>query len=216
MFENRRDAGQQLADRLEMLAPNAPVIYALPRGGVPLAFEIANRLGAEMDIVLVRKIGAPGNPELALAAIVEGDPPEMVLNQHVMQMSGADEEFLSHARKVQLAELNRRRDLYTGSHPRISPRGRTVVVVDDGLATGATMKAALKALKRQGAGRIIVALPVAPVSELDEIDALVDDVICLIPAQQFWGVGAFYRDFRQVSDDEAVALLDKIRNLERG
>ncbi|MHA6261822.1 phosphoribosyltransferase [Arenibacterium sp. CAU 1754] len=216
IFENRADAGRKLADRLEQMALDNPVVYALPRGGVPVAFEVAEHLHAEMDVVLVRKIGAPGNRELALAAIVEGDPPEMVLNRDVMRMTGADDAYLAAARSEQLDELERRRGLYTGAHPRISPTGRTAIVVDDGLATGATMKAALKALKRQGAARIIVALPVAPLSALPEIEALADDVLCLDPAPQFWGVGAFYRDFHQLSDEETVAFLEKARQRSEG
>lgn len=206
-FASRAEAGQQLASRLAELTLERPVVYALPRGGVPVAIEIADRLDAPLDLVLVRKLGAPGNPELALGAIVEGTPPHTVINEHVRRMSGADDLYVNAIRDQELQEMERRRRKYVGDHPRRNPAGCTAIVVDDGLATGATMKAALSALRNQGAARIVVALPVAPVQTLPEIDELSDDVICLHPSERFRGVGGFYRDFHQLTDAETIGLL---------
>lgn len=206
-FRDRLDAGQQLAARLAELSLDKPAIYALPRGGVPVALEIARTLAAPLDLILVRKIGAPGAPELALGALVEGNPPEIVINQEVRRISRADDAFLDQARERELQELERRRNRYLGGRPRVDPAGRTAVIVDDGLATGATAKAALLAIKRRGAARTVLAVPVAPKSTLDEMAGYADLVICLHPAVQFTGVGAFYDDFHQLSDEETIGLL---------
>jgi predicted phosphoribosyltransferase len=182
-------------------------VYALPRGGVPVAFEVSRRLNAPLDLVLVRKIGAPFNPELALGAIVEGAPPHTVLNDDVRQAAGVDDAYIERARTREHVELERRRALYLGQRARIDPAGRTAILIDDGLATGATMKAALAAIRRQGAARIVVAVPVAPADTLAEIAALADDVVCLKPSQAFHGVGAFFADFHQLTDQETIGLL---------
>lgn len=206
-FSGRGDAGRQLAERLAAMGLDRPFVYALPRGGVPVAVEIARKLNAPLDLILVRKIGAPGNPELALGAIVEGTTAQIVINEDVKRMSGADVDYIERAYEEELAELDRRRHRYLGDRERLDPKGRTVVVVDDGMATGATMKAALIALKRNGAARIVVALPVAPKQSLKELEALVDDIICLHPATAFRGVGGFYHDFHQLTDEETLAML---------
>lgn len=206
-FLDRSDAGQQLAAKLAALSLDQPVVYALPRGGVPVGLEIARSLQVPLDLVLVRKIGAPGAPEVALGAVVEGEPPETVINEGVRRASGADEAFLDGARKRELSELERRRVRYLGGRARIDPAGRTAIVVDDGLATGATAKAALIAIKRRGATRTILAIPVAPKETLDEMATYADLVVCLQPATQFLGVGSFYRDFHQLSDEETIGLL---------
>lgn len=206
-FEDRFDAGRQLAARLAHLTPERPVVYALPRGGVPVALEVARALGAPLDLVLVRKIGAPGAAELALGAVVDGEHPQMVINEGVRRGSGADDAYLERARASALAEIERRRARYLGDRVQISPAGRTAILVDDGLATGATMKAALVAVRRQGAATVCVAVPVAPEDTLAAIGALADTVVCLHPARRFPGVGAFYRDFHQLSDEETVGLL---------
>ncbi len=186
-----------------------PLVYALPRGGVPVAVEIAKRLGAPLDLLLVRKIGAPGNPEVALGAIVEGATSEIIINKDVQRLSGADEIYVAQAVAEQRAELERRKKRFLGDQSRMDPNGRTVVVVDDGLATGATMKAALVGLKRSDPARIVVALPVAPETALDEISKQADDIVCLHRAAAFRGVGSFYRDFHQLSDDETITLFNK-------
>lgn len=206
-FSDRTDAGRQLAASLLALTPEAPVVYALPRGGVPVAVEIARALRAPLDLVLVRKIGAPGAPEVALGAIVEGKSPETIINDEVRKATGADDTFLNRARQREVTELERRRALYLGNRARLKPTGHTAIVVDDGLATGATAKAALIAIKRQGASKTILAIPVAPESTLAEMRLYADVVVCLHAATNFQGVGAFYSDFHQLTDEETIGLL---------
>jgi erythromycin esterase-like protein/predicted phosphoribosyltransferase/dienelactone hydrolase len=206
-FADRSDAGRQLAARLLPLGLDKPVVYALPRGGVPVALEIARALRAPLDLILVRKIGAPGAPEVALGAIVDGANPQMVLNEEVRRHSGADDIFLERARARELTELERRRARYLGGRKQVDPVGHTAIIVDDGLATGATMKAAMIAMKRQGAKKICVAIPVAPAEALEAISEQADLVVCLQPTENFYGVGAFYDDFHQLTDEETVGLL---------
>ena len=207
IYDSRAQAGRKLADALAAMQLENPVIYALPRGGVPIGVEVARVLKAPLDLVLVRKIGAPANPEVALGAVVEGNPPQMVINDEVVRLSGADQAYIERARAAKLAELEKRRRLYLGERAPVEVAGRTAVVVDDGLATGATMKAALIALRQRGAKRIVIALPVAPESALKEMEGLADDVVCLLPVRNFRGVGAHYRDFHQLTDAETIGLL---------
>ncbi|KQY95121.1 erythromycin esterase [Caulobacter sp. Root1455] len=207
LFVDRADAGRRLAARLAGLGLQHPVVYALPRGGVPVAVEIAKVLAAPIDLILVRKLGAPGHAELAVGAVVDGEEAQTVINEEVARMTGADAAFLRDARRRELDEIERRRALYLGDHPRISPVGRTAIVVDDGLATGATAKVALRALRRQGAARIVLAIPLAPSETLEAMRAEADEVVCLATPRPFHGVGAFYGDFHQLTDDETVALL---------
>ncbi len=209
-FADRAEAGRRLAARLagsRDWAQVRPVVYALPRGGVPVAREIATALQAPLDVILVRKIGAPGQSELALGAVVDGTPPQMVVNEDVRRMTGADDAFLTAARSRELSEITRRRALYRPDRPPIDPAGCTAIVVDDGLATGATAKAALTAIRQQAAAHTVLAVPVAPVQTLAEMHDFADEVVCLIPARHFEGVGAYYGDFHQLSDDETIALL---------
>jgi putative phosphoribosyl transferase len=206
-FANRSDAGRQLAVRLALLAIERPVVYALPRGGVPVALEIARALNAPLDLVLVRKIGAPGAPEVALGAVVEGQQLTTVINEEIRRASGADDNFLERARAREITELERRRIRYLGDRPRIDPSGCTAIIVDDGLATGATAIAALIAMKRQGAAQTILAIPAAPEEALVEMSKHADRVVCLHPAKRFHGVGSFYNDFHQLTDEETVGLL---------
>jgi erythromycin esterase-like protein/predicted phosphoribosyltransferase/predicted alpha/beta-hydrolase family hydrolase len=207
LFADRADAGRQLAARLLALDPPNPVIYALPRGGAPLAVEIAKALKAPVELVLVRKIGAPGQSELAVAAVVDGDEPQTVVNEAVAASTGVDAAYLEAGRRRELDEIERRRALYLGGRPRISPAGRTAIVVDDGLATGATARAAVRALRRQGAARIILAVPVAPADTLEAMRVEVDEIVCLETPEPFFGVGAFYGAFDQLTDAQTIALL---------
>jgi erythromycin esterase-like protein/predicted phosphoribosyltransferase/predicted alpha/beta-hydrolase family hydrolase len=206
-FTDRSDAGRQLGARLREMGPERPVVYALPRGGVPVAIEIAKALKAPLDLLLVRKIGAPGAPELAIGAVAEGATPGTVRNPEIMAHAGADDAFFARAMQRELAEMERRRTLYLGGRARLSPAGRTAIVVDDGLATGATAKAALDALRRQGAAKTVLAVPVAPVDTLAEMAAHADQIVCLYPARRFHGVGSFYDDFHQLTDEETIGLL---------
>lgn len=208
-FKDRTDAGRQLGERVASMGLDKPYIFALPRGGVPVAVEVANRLGAPLDLILVRKIGAPGNPEVALGAIVENSHRQVVINESILRLSGADDAYLARAQAEQTVELERRKKKYLGNRRRLDPSGQTAVVVDDGLATGATMKAALIALRRNGAARIVVALPVAPQSAITDLADYADNIVCLNPAIEFFGVGGFYRDFHQLSDEETIALINQ-------
>ena len=207
LFTDRKDAGRQLALRLKALDLADPVVYALPRGGVPLAVEIARTLKAPLDLVLVRKIGAPGQAEFALAAVVDGEDAQTVVNVEAEAFAGSEAGYFAKARARELDEIERRRTLYFGGRPRVSPAGRTAIVVDDGLATGATAKAALRALKRQGAAKVILAVPVAPAETLAEMQPEADIIVCLHAPQRFRGVGAFYGDFHQLTDEETLRLL---------
>jgi len=209
-FIDRADAGRQLASRLKALDLPDPVVYALPRGGVPLAVEVAKALKAPIDLVLVRKIGAPGYPEIAMAAVVDGEEAQTVVNEDIGVMTGGDSAYLEKVRSRELDEIERRRALWLGGRPRISPAGRTAIVVDDGLATGATAKVALRALRRQGAARIVLAVAVAPADTLEEMRAEADDIVCLAIPRSFSAVGAYYEDFHQLTDDETLGLLHQV------
>jgi predicted phosphoribosyltransferase len=208
-FPDRAAAGRLLGPRVAQLGLPDPVVYALPRGGVPVAAEVAAALGAPLDLVLVRKIGAPGQKELALGAVVDGDAPEAVLNEEVVAATGATEAFIAAARARELAEIERRRLRYLGGRARQDPKGRNVVVVDDGLATGATARAALHALRRQGAARLVLAVPVAPPGTAEALRGEADALVCLRTADLPFGIGAFYDDFHQLTDAEVVALLGR-------
>jgi len=209
MFTDRTDAGRQLAERLAKLELENPVVYALPRGGVPVAAEVAGRLGAPLDLILVRKIGAPGWPEVAMGAVVDGDDPQTIINDDVFAATGSDAVGLDRARRRELVEIERRRVLYLGDRPPVSPAGRVAIIIDDGLATGATAKAALAAVKRQGAAMTVLAAPVAPIDAVVELRELADLVVVLDVPVQFWAIGQFYTDFHQLTDDETVDLLRK-------
>lgn len=206
-FADRREAGRQLAALLQGLDLQQPVIYALPRGGVPVGFEVAAALNAPLDLLLVRKLGAPHQPELAVGAIVDGAEPEVVLNDDIALASGADAAYLARERSNALQEIARRRAVYGRAAAVIDPAGRDAIVVDDGIATGATALVAVRALKRRGARRVFVATPVAPPETVERLQREADRVICLAQPEWFAGVSAFYDDFHQLDDDEVVALL---------
>ncbi|OUS36291.1 phosphoribosyl transferase [Rhodobacterales bacterium 56_14_T64] len=205
MFEDRETAGKELALKLSVLSLDDPVVLALPRGGVPVALPIARALRAPLDLILVRKIGMPGNPELAAGAVVEGAAP--VFNAALLQSAGLGSDDFEDAAARKRIEIAERRKMYLGSRGAIDLTGRTVVVVDDGIATGATVRAALLGLQVRGPRRIVLAVPAAPPDVVDELSGLVDTVICLFSPQPFWSVGAHYRDFRQVADDAVAAML---------
>jgi putative phosphoribosyl transferase len=207
MFIDRRDAGRRLAAALSGLKADRPIVYGLPRGGVPVAAEVAAALEAPLDIVLVRKIGAPAQPELAMGAVVDGETPEIFWNEDIVAACGVPRPARDAAAAVQLRAIEARRRLYGQLPDRPSPKGRTVIVVDDGLATGATAIVALHALRRMGAARVILAVPVGPPETVEHLRAVADDVVCLEQPPWFSGVGAFYEDFGQTDDDEVIALL---------
>lgn len=208
-FHDRRDAGRRLAKRLQALGLERPVVLALPRGGVPVAFEVAVRLGAPLDLVMVRKIGAPGNPEFGIGAVVDGPAPLTLMDADLVRRTGVDEAWVAAAVRRELAEIERRRALYLRGRRPVDVRGHTAVVVDDGVATGSTMRAALRAVRAQGPARLVMAVPVAPPDTLAELGAACDDAVCLVVEEEFGAVGAFYRDFDQTGDAEVTALLDR-------
>ena len=206
MFRDRQEAGQKLGASLDLLQLKDPIVLALPRGGVPVAAEVAKALKAPLDLVIVRKVGAPGNPELAVAAIVDGDPPDVVLNREIVEAYALDDSALRVLIAQERPELERRRAVYRGKELPLSVAGKTVIVVDDGAATGTTMKVAIRALKRRSPRKIIVALPVAPVDTADEL-AQEADLICLNQPARFRALSYYYGNFPQLSDNEVLDIM---------
>lgn len=210
-FADRREAGVRLAGQLAKFAPDNPLILALPRGGVPVAFEVAKLLDAQLDLLIVRKIGAPDHEEFGIGAVVDGANPQLVLNEDIVRQLAVSKEYLSAETQRQLAEIERRRTAYCGDRQPAEIGGRTVIVIDDGIATGGTMKAALRGIRRNHPARLILAVPVAPPSTLRKLQAECDEFVCLSLPEPFGAVGTFYQDFRQTDDEEVIALLDKAR-----
>jgi putative phosphoribosyl transferase len=212
-FLNRREAGRALADCLaRMDLPPPVVVLALPRGGVPVAAEVARALNAPLDLLLVRKIGAPMQPELAVAAVVEGTPPEIVRDEETCAMTGVDEAYIQHQAAREVAEIERRRQRYLAGRQPVPLAGATVIVVDDGLATGTTARAALQGLRRRGAARVVLAVPVAPPGTVAALQAEADRVVCLAQPVPFHAIGLHYRDFHQLEDQEVIDALAQASN----
>lgn len=210
-FADRHDGGRRLAAALADLDLESPVVLALPRGGVPVAYEVASALNAPLDVLIVRKIGAPGHEELGIGALVDGNPPQLVMNWPLVEMVGAGPDYVAQQEARQRAEIERRRELYK-SAPHIPLAGRTVILVDDGIATGGTARAALQALRQAGAGTVVLAIPVAPPDSLAGLRPLCDRIVCLGTPEPFYAVGSYYRDFSQTGDDEVVSLLAAARS----
>lgn len=204
IFADRREAGRLLAERLKARALESPLVLALSRGGVPVAAEIAAALEAPLDVVLVRKIGAPGHAEFALAALVEDAEPILVVNPDVPE---SYRDWIEAESARQAEEIARRRTLYRADAPPAAVADRTIVVVDDGIATGASLQAALTALRRAGAAKLVAAIPVAPRESLEELAAFADEIVCLATPDPFFAVGLHYEDFAQTSDEEVTRLL---------
>ena len=206
-FANRQEAGEALAKAVAKLGLTDPVVLALPRGGVPVAAPVARALGAPLDLVMVRKIGTPGNPELAAGAVVDGADPQTVFNADILRVMRLQESDFDAAVAEQLNIIEERRAKYLGGRAAVEIAGRDVVVVDDGIATGATVKAALKGLAGRDAASLTLAVPTAPGTAQSEFAGLVDHWICLTTPEPFYAVGQAYHRFDQTSDDEVKTLL---------
>jgi predicted phosphoribosyltransferase len=204
-FTDRRDAGRQLGDRLRALEFVAPVVLGLPRGGVPVAAEVASALAAPLDVLLVRKLGVPGHAELAMGAI--GEDGVRVFNQRVLRATHVSESERDEVEARERDELARRVQRYRGDRARVDLTRRTAILVDDGIATGSTARAACAVAHAYGAARVVFAAPIAPPSAITELRDTADDVIALVTPLHFYAIGQFYGDFSQTSDDEVVRLL---------
>lgn len=208
LFENRVDAGKKLAKELSEYANRPDVlILALPRGGVPVAFEVAKELNLDIDIFLVRKLGVPGNEELAMGAIASEDI--RVLNEDIISSFQIPDRVVATVAANELRELQRRERAYRGDRPKPDINGKTVILIDDGLATGATMRAAVEALKIKNPAKIVVAVPTAAADTCMFFKERVDEIICVATPEPFYGVGAWYGDFSQTTDEEVCKLLDE-------
>ncbi len=206
LFENRTDAGRRLAESLRAYAGRSDlIVLGLPRGGVPVAYEVARALEAPLDLLIVRKLGTPGNPELAMGAIASGGA--SVLNRDVVSIYRISDEVIEKVTAKERRELERRERLYRGDRPYPELENRCIIVVDDGIATGATIRAGLAALRRKNPARIVVAVPLAPMDTLARLRAEVDEAVCLTTPEPFFAVGQGYRDFSQTTDDEVREIL---------
>jgi predicted phosphoribosyltransferase len=205
MFQDREDAALQLADQLRGRELHDPLVLGIPRGGLVIGAVLARELGAELDVVLVRKLRAPGQPELAIGAVSENG--ELYLNGYAIEIAGVLEDYLAEERRLQLAEIERRKRLFRSVRPAAPVTGRSVTVTDDGIATGSTMIAGLMALRAQQPHELIVAVPVASPDRLREVQEGCDEVICLLKPRLFWAIGQFYADFGQIDDREVIELL---------
>lgn len=205
MFRDREEAARRLAEKLKGRNLHEPLVLAIPRGGVVTGAVLAQELGAELDVVLSRKLRAPGQPELAVGAISEDG--RVYLNPYAQQYLDQMEGYLAEEQRYQLAEIARRKKLFRGARPQAEVAGRSVIVTDDGIATGATMIAALQVVRTQKPREVIVAVPVAAPERLKEVRRWCDDVVCLLSPEEFWAIGQFYEDFTQVEDEQVLDLL---------
>ena len=207
LFQDRTDAGRWLARALVKYKAHRPVVLALPRGGVPVAAEVAAALDAPLDLVLVRKIGVPSQPELAMGAVTDGGSPTIIRNSEIIELCGVSERKFDAVCKEELGEIERRRKRYLGDRARTEVKGEVVIVVDDGIATGATTLAAVRAIRERRPKELVLAVPVAPLDTIEKLRAQVDEIVCLETPRDFGAIGYFYRDFHQVSDDEVTSTL---------
>jgi putative phosphoribosyl transferase len=209
VFDDRDQAGRALAARLaDEHLPGPIVVLALPRGGVPVAAPVARRLNAPLDLLLVRKIGAPWQSELAVGAVVDGGHPEVVIDEAASAATGASRSYIDQQAQIEWRELERRRAVYLRGRTPVPVAGATVILIDDGIATGTTVRAALIALRRRGPARLVLAVPVAPHDTLTRLAREVDKIVCLAEPVPFRAIGLHYRDFEQLSDEAVITTLD--------
>ncbi|MGA7761427.1 MAG: phosphoribosyltransferase [Candidatus Binataceae bacterium] len=207
VFSSRVEAGRMLAAALSSYKGKDVVVLGIPRGGLPVAREVADALQAPLDIVVVRKLGAPGQPELGIGAVVDGDHPRAIFNQEVIESLGVGDDYINREIERQLKEIKRREIAYRGGEPPVALAGKTVIVVDDGIATGSSVRAALRGVRRAKPRQVMLAVPVAPAETLEALRHDADKIVGLETPQDFYAVGQFYRDFHQVSDDEIKRIL---------
>ena len=209
-FEDRRDAGRKLAGKLLRLGDERPVVFGLPRGGVPVGYEISRAIGAPLDVFVSRKLGAPGQPEFGIGAVAAGGV--RVLNKDVIRRLGIPDEYIERITAREVAEVNRRLRYFRGERPEPEVGGRTAILVDDGLATGVTARAAVEALRRRGPGRLVLAAPVCAAQTAELFESRVDELVCLASPSDLGAIGLWYKNFEQTTDEEVVQLLGKARN----
>ena len=205
LFRDRVDAAKRLVSALAGLTGKDAIVLAIPRGGVVVGFEVAKALNVPLDVIIPRKIGAPGNPELAIGAVTEDGT--VILNEELVNYLGVTERYIKEESGRQRQEIQRRLKLYRGDVPYPSLRNLDVIIVDDGIATGSTMKAALASVRKRGAKTIVVAIPVGPPSTIEELKKLAEHVVCLNTPESFYAIGQFYEDFAQTADEEVISLL---------
>jgi putative phosphoribosyl transferase len=208
-FQDRRDAGRRLAGKLSRFKDERPVIFALPRGGVPVGYEISHALGAPLDVFVSRKLGAPGQPEFGIGAVAPGGV--RVLNEDVVRRLGIPEDYVEYITERETAEVERRLRYFRGERPEPDVGGRTAILVDDGLATGVTARAAVEAMRLRGPQRLVLAAPVCASQTAEHFRSLVDELVCLELPSNLGAIGFWYRNFDQTSDEEVVELLERAR-----
>jgi putative phosphoribosyl transferase len=209
IYPDRKAAGRMLARRLTSYAQDGVVVLGIPRGGMPVAQEVADALRAPLDVIVVRKLGAPDQPELGIGAVVDGDHPSAIFNQDIIEHLGVPDEYLQAEIARQLKEVLRRQTAYRGGRAKMPLAGKTVIVVDDGIGTGSSVRAALRGVRQQKPKRLILAIPVAPADSLDGLRTDADEIVCLETPEDFYAVRQFYRDFSQVSDEQVQRILAK-------
>jgi putative phosphoribosyl transferase len=216
MFADRRDAGRRLAAALSGFKGRHPVVLAIPRGGVPVGYEVARALEAPLDVLVARKLGAPGQRELGIGALADGDHPETVLNPELLALIDVPENYLRAEIERELIEIHRREKVYRGERPPAPVKDKIAILVDDGIATGGSIRAAIRSLKRRAPARIVVAVPVAPADTVEALKSEADEVVSLYAPETFGAVGEFYEDFSQTSDEEVVSLLASAHAIHAG
>ncbi|MHA1643420.1 MAG: phosphoribosyltransferase [Candidatus Freyarchaeota archaeon] len=210
MFRDRVEAGTNLAKELQAYKRENPVVLAIPRGGVVVGYEVARELGAPLDIVIPRKIPSPHNPELGVGAVAQDGT--VIINQQIKEYLNVSDEYIQEEAERQIREIERRMRTYRGDREPVPVKDRVVILVDDGIATGGTMRAAIRSLRKQNPRKIVVAVPVAPPRTIKKIEEEADEVVCLLAYEPFEAVGQFYMDFRQTTDSEVINLLQKSKN----